>query len=156
MAQDRDDRWPVLEHLLGVSDFHRRDQLGLKIAGTLDLQLDFQLERDVLRRLFIEHVIDREHLPFVEEHLQQRDQRFGFPGAGRALPPLSWPGEAGAQGPHKVQRGYLPRQTYSAHWIADPAFERAVARFLDEERDSVRYEMGARGRHSPFREDDAS
>ena len=66
---------------------------------------------------------------------------------------LKWV-EAGAQGPHKIQRGYLPRQTYSAHWIADPAFERAVARFLDEERDSVRYEMGARGRHSPFRSDD--
>ena len=66
---------------------------------------------------------------------------------------LKWV-EAGAQGPHKIQRGYLPRQTYSAHWIADPAFERAVARFLDEERDSVRYEMDARGRHSPFRKDE--
>ena len=39
--------------------------------------------------------------------------------------------EAGAQGEHKIQRGYLPVATYSAHWIADPGFRKAVERFLD-------------------------
>ncbi|MDH3659326.1 MAG: GNAT family N-acetyltransferase [Alphaproteobacteria bacterium] len=42
--------------------------------------------------------------------------------------------EAGAQGQHKLQRGYEPVPTYSAHWIRDPNFRRAVERFLDEER----------------------
>ncbi len=37
--------------------------------------------------------------------------------------------EAGAQGQHKIQRGYLPPPTYSAHWIRDPGFARAVADF---------------------------
>jgi len=41
--------------------------------------------------------------------------------------------EAGAQGKHKVARGYLPSTTRSAHFIADPGFRRAVDRFLVEE-----------------------
>jgi predicted N-acyltransferase len=45
--------------------------------------------------------------------------------------------EAGAQGEHKLARGYLPVTTYSAHWIADPDFRRAVARYLDQERREV-------------------
>lgn len=46
--------------------------------------------------------------------------------------------EAGAQGEHKLARGYLPVETYSAHWIADPHLERAVARFLAEEHAAVK------------------
>jgi predicted N-acyltransferase len=46
--------------------------------------------------------------------------------------------EAGAQGEHKLARGYLPVETYSAHWIADPALRRAVERFLVQERAAVR------------------
>jgi predicted N-acyltransferase len=45
--------------------------------------------------------------------------------------------EAGAQGEHKLARGYLPVETYSAHWIADPALRRAVERFLRQEREMV-------------------
>jgi len=45
--------------------------------------------------------------------------------------------EAGAQGPHKLQRGYLPSPIFSAHWIPDPAFRRAVAAFLTREREMV-------------------
>ena len=41
--------------------------------------------------------------------------------------------EAGAQGPHKLARGYLPVPTYSAHWVADPGLREAVARYLDHE-----------------------
>jgi len=63
---------------------------------------------------------------------------------------LKWV-EAGAQGPHKVQRGYLPRRTYSAHWIADPGFRRAVANFLEDEARGVDTEMMAYGRFSPFK-----
>src|ERR1700693_3536810 len=42
--------------------------------------------------------------------------------------------EAGAQGQHKIARGYLPTTTYSAHYIVDPALRRAVAGFLEDER----------------------
>ena len=63
---------------------------------------------------------------------------------------LTWV-EAGAQGPHKVQRGYLPRLTYSAHWIADPGLRDAVADFLHRERRGNELEMEALARHSPYR-----
>jgi len=49
--------------------------------------------------------------------------------------------EAGAQGAHKIQRGYLPSPTYSAHWIRDPGFRNAVADFLKRERRAIENEM---------------
>lgn len=58
--------------------------------------------------------------------------------------------EAGAQGGHKVVRGYLPEATYSAHWIADPGFRDAVARFLDEERRYVAEDIEHVEQRSPF------
>ena len=51
--------------------------------------------------------------------------------------------EAGAQGEHKIARGYLPSPVYSAHWIADPALRDPVARYLDNERPAVEAEMQA-------------
>ena len=45
--------------------------------------------------------------------------------------------EAGAQGEHKLARGYLPVETYSAHWIADLALRKAVERYLVQERAAV-------------------
>ena len=42
--------------------------------------------------------------------------------------------EAGAQGAHKIQRGYLPRRPTRAHWIAHPGLRRAIADFLERER----------------------
>lgn len=61
--------------------------------------------------------------------------------------------EAGAQGTHKIQRGYMPRATYSAHWIAHEGLRRAVANFLEEERPAIMAEMAALALHSPFREE---
>ena len=61
--------------------------------------------------------------------------------------------EAGAQGRHKIQRGYLPQPTYSAHWIAHAGLRRAVAGFLQEERPQVRAEMAELADQSPFRRD---
>ncbi len=62
--------------------------------------------------------------------------------------------EAGAQGPHKIQRGYLPAPTYSAHWIPDPGFRRAVAQFLARERDMVERKIEGLSEYSPFRHAD--
>jgi uncharacterized protein len=62
--------------------------------------------------------------------------------------------EAGAQGPHKLQRGYLPVPTYSAHWIPDPGFRRAVASFLAREREMVEEKIERLAEFSPFRHED--
>jgi predicted N-acyltransferase len=62
--------------------------------------------------------------------------------------------EAGAQGMHKIQRGYLPAETYSAHWIGDSGLRRAVSRFLDQERPAIRAQMAELASLSPFRRGD--
>ena len=63
--------------------------------------------------------------------------------------------EAGAQGQHKIQRGYMPVHTYSAHWIENPSFHAAVERFLEEEARHVDWEVEAIEReYSPFRKSD--
>jgi predicted N-acyltransferase len=59
--------------------------------------------------------------------------------------------EAGAQGRHKIQRGYMPKPTYSAHWIAHAGLRRAVGNFLEDERAGVQAEMAALAQDSPFR-----
>ena len=64
--------------------------------------------------------------------------------------------EAGAQGAHKLARGYLPVPTYSAHWIADPALRRVVADYLTRERAAVAHEIALLGEESPYRKPGAS
>ena len=63
--------------------------------------------------------------------------------------------EAGAQGEHKVARGYRPTTTYSAHWIADPGFRDAVADYLARERHQVARDQEALAEYLPFREEEA-
>lgn len=59
--------------------------------------------------------------------------------------------EAGAQGEHKLARGYAPVTTWSAHYIPDPGFRRAVADYLARERSAVRQEQEFLGDMMPFR-----
>jgi predicted N-acyltransferase len=59
--------------------------------------------------------------------------------------------EAGAQGEHKIARGYLPAQIHSLHWITDPGFRRAVADYLDHERNAVTDEIQNLISDGPFR-----
>ncbi len=61
--------------------------------------------------------------------------------------------EAGAQGEHKIQRGYMPVETYSAHWIADPGLRDAVEKYLDHERREIAYEITGLATFGPFRKD---
>ncbi len=63
---------------------------------------------------------------------------------------LAWV-EAGAQGEHKVQRGYLPRATYSGHWIADRGFRGAIAQFLDRERAAIEQDITETTDLGPFK-----
>ena len=62
--------------------------------------------------------------------------------------------EAGAQGEHKIQRGYLPAPTYSAHWIGHRGLRDAVAEFLDRERPAMQQEMAALAEAGPYRHSD--
>ena len=59
--------------------------------------------------------------------------------------------EAGAQGEHKLARGYLPVETYSAHWIADPALRHAVERYLKQERAAVNVANAELTEMGPYR-----
>jgi len=59
--------------------------------------------------------------------------------------------EAGAQGEHKLARGYLPTPTHSLHWIANPSFRAAVADFLDHERQLIDEEMEILTDYGPFK-----
>lgn len=61
--------------------------------------------------------------------------------------------EAGAQGEHKLARGYLPTQTYSLHWIADKGFARAVSQYLDEEKRAIGEEIEILTEYGPFKKE---
>jgi uncharacterized protein len=63
---------------------------------------------------------------------------------------LKWV-EAGAQGPHKIQRGYLPKETYSAHWIRNEGFSKAIENFLSQEKKEIENEMHYLIEGSPFK-----
>ncbi|MEX0350989.1 MAG: GNAT family N-acetyltransferase [Paracoccaceae bacterium] len=62
--------------------------------------------------------------------------------------------EAGAQGEHKLARGYLPTQTHSLHWVGDPNFADAIARYLDAEREAIGEEIELLTEYGPFRKPD--
>ncbi len=59
--------------------------------------------------------------------------------------------EAGAQGQHKLARGYEPTTTYSAHWISDIGFRDAVSNFLRQEKHQVAFESKLLSKHTPFK-----
>ncbi|WP_432625337.1 GNAT family N-acetyltransferase [Albidovulum sp.] len=61
--------------------------------------------------------------------------------------------EAGAQGEHKLARGYLPSKIHSLHWIGEPSFRDAVARYLRAEGDAVGQEIAALADYGPFRKE---
>ena len=64
--------------------------------------------------------------------------------------------EPGTQGEHKVSRGFIPTQTWSAHWLAQPAFFDAIADYVDEEGRHIDRYMDAVDEHSPYRSDEQS
>ena len=62
--------------------------------------------------------------------------------------------EAGAQGEHKLARGYIPMTTWSAHWIDHPAFREVIADYLEREREAAEDEQDYLTALSPFRKSD--
>jgi predicted N-acyltransferase len=61
--------------------------------------------------------------------------------------------EAGAQGEHKLARGYLPHETHSLHFIPDPGFAQAIAQYLEAERSAVEEDIEILTSYGPFRKD---
>ncbi|MCK4713235.1 MAG: N-acetyltransferase, partial [Marinosulfonomonas sp.] len=59
--------------------------------------------------------------------------------------------EAGAQGDHKLARGYLPVATHSLHWISDEGFRAAVGQYLEHERDAVGEDIEVMTSYGPFK-----
>jgi len=59
--------------------------------------------------------------------------------------------EAGAQGEHKLSRGFLPTATWSTHWLAHPEFHNVIADFLQHEHKGVKDYMDVLDEHSPFK-----
>lgn len=60
--------------------------------------------------------------------------------------------EPGAQGEHKISRGFLPTPTWSSHWIKDHRFRHAIARFLDHETLQMKGYINDLNQHSPYKE----
>jgi predicted N-acyltransferase len=61
--------------------------------------------------------------------------------------------EGGAQGEHKLARGFLPATTTSAHWLAHPEFARAIENYLQRETDAISEYVGELNERSPFKHD---
>jgi predicted N-acyltransferase len=59
--------------------------------------------------------------------------------------------EAGAQGEHKIWRGFVPQATYSANWFRDSRFRDAIGDFLRRERAQINQHMDMMRAHLPFR-----
>ncbi|MBK1658325.1 GNAT family N-acetyltransferase [Paracraurococcus ruber] len=132
--------WPLLGEALGdrvVLMVAERD--GEPVAGALNL-----LGTDALYGRNWGAVVDAPFLHF--ELCYYRAIDFAIE---HGLPRV----EAGAQGEHKIQRGYLPSPTYSAHWIRHPGLRRAVDDFLRRERPAMEREMEALAGMSPFKRD---
>jgi predicted N-acyltransferase len=118
----------------------RRD--GRWIAGALNF-----IGRDTLYGRYWGCVEDRPFLHFECCYYQAIDAALEL-GLKRV--------EAGAQGSHKLARGYLPTPTYSLHWIADAGFRKAVADYLRRERAAVGEEIAFLLDRGPFRKADPS
>lgn len=64
--------------------------------------------------------------------------------------------EGGAQGEHKIARGLLPIETWSAHWLADPRFFESIGRYLNNEAEGVSLYVDELNERKPFKEDNST
>ena len=110
---------------------------GRPIAGALNM-----IGEDALYGRYWGAVAEVPHLHFEICYYQAIDAAIA-----RGLPRV----EAGAQGSHKLARGYRPVPTWSAHFIPNASFRRAVADFLKQEREAVEHEIEALEEMTPFR-----
>ena len=112
-------------------------EAGEPIAGALNF-----IGRDALYGRYWGCTRDRRFLHFELCYYQAIDAAIAL-GLNRV--------EAGAQGGHKLARGYEPVETVSAHWIADPGFRSAIEDFLERERQGVATDRMYLDRRTPFK-----
>lgn len=132
--------WPLLAERLGdrvVLMVAERD--GEPVAGALNL-----MGREALYGRNWGTLVEAPFLHFELCYYQAIDFAIAH-GLSRV--------EAGAQGEHKIQRGYLPAPTYSAHFIPHGGLRRAVAEFLEQERPAMLEHMAELASLSPFRQE---
>jgi hypothetical protein len=110
---------------------------GVPIAGALNL-----IGEDTLYGRYWGTTAEVPHLHFEICYYQAIDAAIA-----RGLKRV----EAGAQGEHKLSRGYRPVPTFSAHYLADPRLRAAVADFLDAERRAIEHEIHVLDTMTPFR-----
>jgi predicted N-acyltransferase len=127
--------------------------IGRSMPGQLILVLALRDERPIAasllvrdeRRLYGRYWGAVEHLPCLHfETAYYQPLEFCIE---RGIPAF----EGGAQGEHKMARGFLPQQTWSAHWLAHPGFSDAVERFLAQEGKGVEAYVGELNERSPFK-----
>jgi uncharacterized protein len=114
-----------------------RDVAGLPVAGAL-----FFLKNSSLFGRYWGATQQRRNLHFELCYYQAIDFAIG-----RGFKLL----EAGAQGEHKLARGFLPSLTYSAHKIRDPAFERAIGEYIESEKQVLQGVMKEYASHDPYK-----
>ncbi len=112
---------------------------GKPVAGALNF-----IGRDALYGRYWGAVIDKPFLHFELCYYQAIEAAIAL-GLARV--------EAGAQGGHKLARGYEPVRTFSAHYIAHEGFREAIADFLQRERAGVAQDRDWLGARTPFRKD---
>ncbi|SMX30728.1 GNAT family N-acetyltransferase [Actibacterium lipolyticum] len=110
---------------------------GQYVAGALNF-----VGRDVLFGRYWGAIEDHPCLHFEACYYQAIDYAIAH-GLGRV--------EAGAQGEHKLARGYLPVTTHSLHWVADQGFARAIGEYLNAEREAVDEEIEILTSYGPFK-----
>ncbi len=110
---------------------------GEPIAGALNF-----IGPDALYGRYWGALVDKPFLHFELCYYQAIEAAIAL-GLGRV--------EAGAQGPHKLARGYEPVRTWSAHWIAHPGLRAAIADFLERERTGVAADQLVLAERLPFK-----
>ena len=123
----------------GAGDCELRPEGGTPIAGALNF-----IGGSALYGRYWGCLVDKPFLHFELCYYRAIDEAIA-----RGLERV----EAGAQGGHKLARGYEPVQTFSAHWIADGGFRAAVADFLDRERRGIAVDQLHLSKRTPFRKE---
>ena len=113
---------------------------GVPVAGALNF-----IARDTLYGRYWGCIEDHPCLHFELCYYQAMDYAISH-GLARV--------EAGAQGTHKLARGYMPAKVHSLHYFPEAGFHKAVARYLDDEGRAIDYEMRALTEYAPFRKTD--
>ncbi len=129
------------------------DLLGERMAGDIVLVMAFRGERAVAGALnFVgEDALYGRYWGCLEEVRFLHFELCYYQAIDEAIARGLARVEAGAQGAHKIARGYEPVQTTSAHWIPDPGFRAAVADFLRREREGIAVDAEWLAQRTPFR-----